>query len=107
MIIGLAPGLCGANRTGRPFTGDHTGVLLYETLLAHGFATGSYREHPDDGLQLTDCMITNAVRCVPPANKPEPAEITTCRQFLIPAIWGMPKQTFLASPTNDCLESFV
>jgi len=91
MIIGLAPGLRGANRTGRPFTGDHSSVLLYETLLAHGFATGSYREHPDDGLQLTDCMITNAVRCVPPANKPEPTEITTCRQFLIPTISSMPR----------------
>ena len=107
MIIGLAPGLRGANRTGRPFTGDYAGVLLYETLLAQGFATGSYRERPDDGLQLTDCMTTNAVRCVPPANKPEPAEITTCRQFLIPTISGMPKQTFLASPKNGCLESFV
>jgi uracil-DNA glycosylase family 4 len=82
LIVGLAPGLRGANRTGRPFTGDYAGVLLYATLLKFGFASGAYGETPADGLRLQDCMITNAVRCVPPANKPEPAEITTCRQFL-------------------------
>ena len=82
LIIGLAPGLRGANRTGRPFTGDYAGVLLYETLQAFGFAAGNYAERANDGLELIDCMITNAVRCVPPANKPEPAEITTCRSFL-------------------------
>ena len=86
----LLPGLRGANRTGRPFTGDYAGVLLYETLLAYGFARGTYSERPDDGLQLTDCMITNAVRCVPPANKPEPAEISTCRSFLARAITDLP-----------------
>jgi uracil-DNA glycosylase len=91
LIIGLAPGLRGANRTGRPFTGDHAGILLYETLLAHGFAHGAYRERPDDGLHLRDCMITNAVRCVPPANKPETAEIATCRPFLTATIAGMPR----------------
>jgi uracil-DNA glycosylase family 4 len=82
LIAGLAPGLQGANRTGRPFTGDYAGVLLYETLLRYKFARGTYGAHPDDGLTLTDCRITNAVRCVPPENKPTPAEIATCRDFL-------------------------
>jgi uracil-DNA glycosylase len=82
LIVGLAPGLRGANRTGRPFTGDYAGDLLYATLLDQGFATGTYGATIDDGLQLRDCMISNAVRCVPPGNKPLPAEITTCRQFL-------------------------
>jgi uracil-DNA glycosylase family 4 len=91
LIVGLAPGLRGANRTGRPFTGDYAGVLLYETLLAYGFASGRYGERPDDGLALVDCMITNAVRCVPPANKPEPAEITTCRSFLSQTIASLPQ----------------
>jgi uracil-DNA glycosylase len=91
LIIGLAPGLRGANRTGRPFTGDYAGQLLYETLLAYGFASGAYDQRPDDGLRLTDCLITNAVRCVPPANKPEPIEITTCRPFLVRNITEMPR----------------
>lgn len=82
VIVGLAPGLRGANRTGRPFTGDYAGDLLYETLLAYGFASGTYKADPSDGLVLVDCMITNAVRCVPPQNKPVPAEIATCRRFL-------------------------
>lgn len=82
LIVGLAPGLRGANRTGRPFTGDYAGVLLYATLKKFGFASGTYEEHAGDGLALRDCMITNAVRCVPPANKPEPSEINICRQFL-------------------------
>jgi uracil-DNA glycosylase len=82
LIVGLAPGLRGANRTGRPFTGDYAGDLLYATLLDQGFATGTYGATIDDGLQLCDCMISNAVRCVPPGNKPLPAEINTCRQFL-------------------------
>jgi uracil-DNA glycosylase family 4 len=82
LIVGLAPGLQGANRTGRPFTGDYAGVLLYETLLRYKFARGEYGAHPDDGLTLTDCRITNAVRCVPPENKPTPAEIAACRDFL-------------------------
>jgi len=93
LIVGLAPGLQGANRTGRPFTGDYAGVLLYETLLHYRFARGTYGAHPDDGLTLTDCRITNAVRCVPPENKPTPAEITTCRQFLSATIAEMPKLT--------------
>jgi uracil-DNA glycosylase family 4 len=82
LIVGLAPGLQGANRTGRPFTGDYAGVLLYGTLLRYGFAGGEYKAHPDDGLTLVDCRISNAVRCVPPENKPLPAEINTCRTFL-------------------------
>jgi uracil-DNA glycosylase family 4 len=91
LIVGLAPGLKGANRTGRPFTGDFAGDLLYQTLLAFGFARGSYAARPDDGLVLVDCMITNAVRCVPPENKPTPAEIATCRRFLAGRIAAMPR----------------
>lgn len=82
LIVGLAPGLQGANRTGRPFTGDYAGVLLYDTLLRFGFAKGVYAAHPDDGLTLIDARISNAVRCVPPENKPTPEEIRTCRGFL-------------------------
>jgi uracil-DNA glycosylase family 4 len=82
LIVGLAPGLRGANRTGRPFTGDYAGDLLYATLIKYGFAEGHYQARPDDGLTLVDCRISNAVRCVPPQNKPLPAEINTCRQFL-------------------------
>jgi uracil-DNA glycosylase len=82
LIVGLAPGLRGANRTGRPFTGDYAGDLLYATLMRFGFAKGHYEARPDDGLTLVDARITNAVRCVPPENKPTPAEIKTCRRFL-------------------------
>ena len=82
LIVGLAPGLRGANRTGRPFTGDYAGDLLYPTLIRHGFAKGRFGAEPDDGLELIDCRITNAVRCVPPANKPVSAEINGCRSFL-------------------------
>jgi len=82
LIVGLAPGLRGANRTGRPFTGDFAGGLLYDTLKRFGFARGSYLAAADDGLTLVDARITNAVRCVPPENKPTPAEIQTCRSFL-------------------------
>jgi uracil-DNA glycosylase family 4 len=85
-IVGLAPGLRGANRTGRPFTGDYAGDLLYATLLEIGFAQGTYAARPDDGLVLTDCRIVNAVRCVPPGNKPTPGEIATCRRFLTGAL---------------------
>ena len=91
LIVGLAPGLKGANRTGRPFTGDFAGDLLYATLLDLGFARGSYAARPDDGLTLVDCMITNAVRCVPPQNKPTPAEIGTCRPFLASRIAALPR----------------
>jgi uracil-DNA glycosylase len=82
LIVGLAPGLRGANRTGRPFTGDYAGDLLYDTLRRFGFADGRYEARPDDGLALVDTRITNAVRCVPPENKPTPTEIKTCRSFL-------------------------
>ncbi|MFM9847755.1 MAG: uracil-DNA glycosylase [Hyphomicrobiaceae bacterium] len=91
LIVGLAPGLKGANRTGRPFTGDYAGDLLYSTLLAYGFAKGGYRADPADGLELTNCRITNAVRCVPPQNKPTPLEINTCRPFLAATIAEMPR----------------
>lgn len=91
LIVGLAPGLKGANRTGRPFTGDFAGDLLYGTLLATGFAKGRYGASPDDGLTLVDCRITNAVRCVPPENKPTPSEIGTCRRFLSDTIFEMPR----------------
>jgi uracil-DNA glycosylase len=89
LIVGLAPGLQGANRTGRPFTGDYAGVLLYETLGRYGFARGEYGAHPDDGLELIDCRISNAVRCVPPENKPTTQEIATCRPFLTATIAEM------------------
>ena len=90
LIVGLAPGLHGANRTGRPFTGDYAGDLLYATLLKHGLAGGTYDRRPDDGLELVHCAISNAVRCVPPQNKPLPAEIRTCRPFLSGLIAAMP-----------------
>jgi uracil-DNA glycosylase len=90
LIVGLAPGLRGANRTGRPFTGDYAGGLLYETLTKFGFASGAYDARPDDGLELRRARITNAVRCVPPQNKPDPGEIATCRQYLASEILGMP-----------------
>jgi uracil-DNA glycosylase len=91
LVVGLAPGLRGANRTGRPFTGDYAGDLLYATLAEFGFSQGKFAAHPDDGLTLHDCMITNAVRCVPPENKPTPAEINTCRQFLSARILALPR----------------
>ena len=88
LIVGLAPGLKGANRTGRPFTGDYAGDLLYRTLIKFGFAEGVYEARPDDGLTLIAARITNAVRCVPPENKPTPAEIKTCRPYLEKTIDG-------------------
>lgn len=90
LIVGLAPGLHGANRTARPFTGDYAGDLLYETLGKFDFSSGKYDSRPDDGLKLKDAMITNAVRCVPPQNKPIGAEIKTCRQFLVSQIDALP-----------------
>jgi uracil-DNA glycosylase len=90
-IVGLAPGLQGANRTGRPFTGDYAGDLLYATLIEYGFATGTYQARPDDGMMLVDCRIANGVHCVPPQNKPLPAEIANCRPFLLAAIESMPR----------------
>jgi len=89
LIVGLAPGLKGANRTGRPFTGDYAGDLLYGSLQRHGLARGEYQARADDGFELLGVRITNAVRCVPPENKPMPAEINTCRQFLIAELGAM------------------
>lgn len=91
LVVGLAPGRTGANRTGRPFTGDAAGVLLYETLIKLGFAEGRYEARPDDGLRLVDCMITNAVRCAPPGNKPLTSEEITCRPFLAGRIAALPR----------------
>jgi len=91
LVVGLAPGLNGANRTGRPFTGDYAGDLLYATLLEFGFAAGVYDRRPDDGLALSDCAIVNAVRCAPPENKPTPAEIAACRPYLARAIGALPR----------------
>jgi uracil-DNA glycosylase family 4 len=82
LIVGLAPGMHGANRTGRPFTGDHAGILLYETLHAIGASDRAVSEHKDDGLRLSGVRITNAVKCLPPANKPTPAEARSCNAFL-------------------------
>lgn len=90
LIVGLAPGLRGANRTGRPFTGDYAGDLLYKTLGTFGFTRGEFRARPDDGLELVGTAITNAVRCVPPGNKPETSEINTCRGFLSATIERFP-----------------
>ena len=91
LVAGLAPGRTGANRTGRAFTGDHAGWLLYQTLIETGFARGTYDARPDDGLELLDCMITNAVRCAPPGNKPLPAEEATCRPFLTARLQTLPQ----------------
>lgn len=90
LVAGLAPGRAGANRTGRPFTGDHAGWMLYDTLTKTGFANGRFDARTDDGLELTDCIITNAVRCAPPGNKPETSEENTCRQFLTRRIQDLP-----------------
>jgi uracil-DNA glycosylase family 4 len=90
-VVGLAPGRMGANRTGRPFTGDGAGWMLYETLLKTGFARGVYEARPDDGLRLVDCMITNAVRCAPPGNKPETSEEAACRPFLTSRLAALPR----------------
>jgi len=91
LVLGMAPGQRGANRTGRPFTGDHAGRLLYTTLLQYGLARGVYDERPDDGLELTGRRVTNAVRCVPPANLPEPAEVRACNGFLQGELAAMPR----------------
>ena len=91
LIAGLAPGLRGANRTGRPFTGDFAGDLLFRTLIDFDFAVGRYEKRPDDGLVLIDARITNAVRCVPPENKPTPLEVRTCRAFFTTTLADMPR----------------
>ena len=107
LIVGLAPGLRGANRTGRPFTGDYAGDLLYATLTEFGFAQGTYEARPDDGLTLVDCRITNAVRCVPPENKPTPAEITTCREFLTSTIREMTELRAIVTLGRIAHETFI
>jgi len=91
LIVGLAPGVTGANRTGRPFTGDFAGALLYGTLIKFAFAEGVFDARPDDGLRLVGAMVTNAVRCVPPQNKPVGAEINACRPFLVARIAALPR----------------
>ena len=91
LVVGMAPGVRGANRTGRPFTGDHAGILLYETLLKSGLARGTYLADPADGLSLHGCRIANAVRCVPPANLPTPGETATCNRFLQAELAGLPR----------------
>jgi uracil-DNA glycosylase family 4 len=95
LVVGLAPGFHGANATGRPFTGDHAGILLYETLHAFGVASASASVSRDDGLTLIGARITNAVKCVPPANKPTPEEIRTCNRYLAAEIAGLPPGTAL------------
>ena len=107
LIVGLAPGLQGANRTGRPFTGDYAGVLLYETLGRYGFARGKFDARIDDGLTLTDCRITNAVRCVPPENKPTGPEIVTCRDFLKATIAEMKRLRVIVALGRIAHESAV
>ncbi len=97
LIVGLAPGLKGANFSGRPFTGDFAGELLYSTLIKYGFATGEFKARPDDGLKLVNCQITNAVRCVPPENKPLGSEINTCLEFLKNKIATMPNLKLIVS----------
>jgi uracil-DNA glycosylase family 4 len=96
-IVGLAPGKQGANRTGRPFTGDFAGELLYATLLKFGLAEGEYRADPADGLRLRGAVILNAVKCLPPANKPEPGEIATCRNYFEAALVALPKVRVLVA----------
>jgi uracil-DNA glycosylase family 4 len=91
LVAGLAPGRSGANRTGRPFTGDHAGKLLYATLDKYGFSEGTFDARVDDGVRLIDCMLSNAVRCAPPGNKPLPVEEATCRRFLSARIAALPR----------------
>jgi uracil-DNA glycosylase len=107
LIVGLAPGLRGANRTGRPFTGDYAGDLLYGVLAEFGFAEGHYQARVGDGLTLIDCRITNTVRCVPPENKPTPAEVATCRGFLAATIAEMPKLRLIVTLGRIAHESTV
>ncbi|MBI1341249.1 uracil-DNA glycosylase [bacterium] len=107
LIVGLAPGVTGANRTGRPFTGDFAGDLLYDTLAAHGFSEGRYDARPDDGLALVDAMITNAVRCVPPENKPTGAEIASCRAFLQARLETTPRVAAIVALGRIAHESVI
>ena len=96
-IVGLAPGMFGANRTGRPFTGDYAGVLLYRTLLKYGLAVGAYDERIDDGLSLTGCVILNSVKCLPPQNKPLPEEVATCRRYYEASLARLPNVRILVA----------
>ena len=107
LIVGLAPGLQGANRTGRPFSGAYAGVLLYQTLKQFGFARGEYQARPDDGLTLVDARISNAVRCVPPENKPTPQEINTCRDYLAATLADMPRLAIIVSLGRIAHDSVV
>ena len=107
VVVGLAPGRTGANRTGRPFTGDYAGELLYGTLKKFGFADGVYRADPKDGFRLIDAMITNAVRCAPPENKPTPGEIATCRQFLSARLTALPRLSVILALGSIAHESVL
>lgn len=100
LIIGLAPGMHGANRSGRPFTGDHAGILLYQTLHKFGFASSTQSVSADDGLQLTGCRITNAVKCLPPENKPETSEVVQCNAYLASEIAALPKGAVMLALGN-------
>lgn len=91
LVVGLAPGLHGANRSGRPFTGDHAGILLFRTLFEHGFATRPVSSGADDGLRARHCRITNAVKCLPPANRPLPAEVRGCNPYLVAELAALPR----------------
>jgi uracil-DNA glycosylase family 4 len=107
LIVGLAPGLRGANRTGRPFTGDFAGDVLYAALAAHGLARGTYQADPADGFTLVDTRVTNAARCVPPENKPTPAEVTTCRRFLRDELLAAPRPRVVLTLGRIAHESAV
>ncbi|MCP8938380.1 uracil-DNA glycosylase [Alsobacter sp. SYSU M60028] len=107
LVVGLAPGLRGANRTGRPFTGDFAGDLLYGTLIDFGFARGRFAARPDDGLTLVDCLLTNAVRCVPPENKPVGGEIANCRPFLAATMGGLPRLAAIVALGRIAHESIL
>ena len=100
LIVGLAPGMHGANRTGRPFTGDYAGVLLYETLHKYGYASAAQSVSADDGLRLMGCRITNAVKCLPPENKPTGLEINTCNSYLVTELAALPKSTIILALGN-------
>ena len=102
LIVGLAPGLHGANKTGRPFTGDHAGIILYETLFKHGFSNKKNSEAQGDGLELINCKITNAVKCLPPLNKPLPDEIKNCNQYLQSEIGVTRTKNGAPCIGNDC-----
>lgn len=107
LVVGLAPGLRGANRTGRPFTGDYAGDLLYATLLKFGLARGAYKADPDDGMELINTLIVNSVRCVPPQNKPTGPEIATCRRFLVATIADNPQATVFVALGRIAHESLL